>query len=58
MQFFVDQKYSVNLHLLMHESIPKKKCDLNKNVAATRFIYFTIIFWWVSIDLFYYAAVT
>ena len=24
MQFFVDQKYTVNLHFLMHESIPKK----------------------------------
>ena len=47
MQFFVDQKYTLNLYFLMHESIPKKKCDLKKNVVATLFIlYFTIIFLW------------
>ena len=53
MQFFVDQKYTLNLHFLMHESFPLKMWFEKKMSLQLFILYFTIIFWRVSIDLFY-----
>ena len=38
MQFFVDQKYTLNLYFLMHESIPKKNV-IWKKMLLQLFLY-------------------
>ena len=52
MQFCVDQKYTLNLRFLCM-SLYIKKCDLKQMSLQLFLLYFTVIFYWVSIDLFY-----
>ena len=41
MQFFVDQKYTLNLYFLMYESIPKKNV-IWKKMSLQLFLYYIL----------------